>query len=63
MTKAVEDLDPAVDHIEHEGRRLVVLQVHTLPNHAEVETCSVVSGSGRLETVKFSRHEMVEVVR
>lgn len=59
MTKPVEDLDAQGDRIEHDGRRLAVLEVHELPDHAEVVAYSLVSGVQ--ETVKFSRHEQVEV--
>lgn len=58
MTKMVENLNPR-DRIEHEGRRLIVREVHTLPNHAEVVANSV--RTGEEERVAFPRHEQVEV--
>lgn len=59
MMKFVEDLNTRGDHIEHEGRRLVVLEVHPMPNHAEVVAYSTISGME--EKVTFPRHELVEV--
>lgn len=59
MMRYAEDINTRGDHIEHDERRLAVLEVHPLPNHVDVVAYSTISGA--LETVRFERHELVEV--